>query len=178
MWDYYAHTKVAEVVLKSNGVHADENMPLLFGNAITKDKSSQMERRDGGQKPQSRNRHQMLVGDREQTPTRRPHGCLRWQMIWWVKGLMNHPILSDGTNVELLCTHTRVRGSIKAERHSRKQEYAIVIREWNKERQSFRIETLAQGWKTTNTTPTPDVSRRPGANLHQATQWLPPLANG
>jgi hypothetical protein len=123
MWDYYAHTKGGEVVLKSNGVHADENMPLLFGNAITKDKSSQRERRHGGQKPQSRNRHQMLVGDREQTPTRRPHGCLRWQMIWWVKGLMNHPILSDGTNVELLCTHTRGRGSIKAERHSRKREY-------------------------------------------------------
>jgi hypothetical protein len=50
-------------------------------------------------------------------------------MIWWVKGLMNHPILSDGTNVELLCTHTRGRGSIKVERHSRKREYAIVIRE-------------------------------------------------
>jgi hypothetical protein len=104
MWDYYAHTKGAEVVLKSNGAHADENMPLLFGNAITNDKSSQRERRHGGQKPQSRNQHQMLLGDQEQTPTRRPHGCLRWQMIWWVKGLMNHPILSDGTNVELLCT--------------------------------------------------------------------------
>jgi hypothetical protein len=145
MWDYYAHTKVAEVVLKSNGVHADENMPLLFGNAITNDKSSQRERRHGGQKPQSRNRHQMLVGDREQTPTRWPHGCLRWQMIWWVKDLLNHPILGDGTNVELLCTHTRGRRSIKVERHSRKREYAIVISECNKERQSFRIETLAQG---------------------------------
>jgi hypothetical protein len=53
MWDYYAHTKGGEVVLKSTRVHADENMPLLFGNAITKDKSSQRERRDGGQKPQS-----------------------------------------------------------------------------------------------------------------------------
>jgi hypothetical protein len=28
------------------------------------------------------------------------------------------------------------------------------------------------------TTPTPDVSRRFGANLHQATQRLPQLANG
>jgi hypothetical protein len=54
MWDYYAHTKGGEVVLKSNGVHADENMPLLFGNAITKDKSSQRQRRHGGQKPQFR----------------------------------------------------------------------------------------------------------------------------
>ena len=145
MWGYYAHTKGREVVLNSNGVHVDENMPLLFWNAITKDESSQGKRRHGDQKPQSRNRHQMLVGDREQTPTRRPHGFLRWQMIWWVKGLMNLPILSDGTNVELLCTHTRVRGSIKAERHSRKREYASVISECNKERQSFRIETLAQG---------------------------------
>jgi hypothetical protein len=145
MWDYYAHTKVAEVVLKLNGVHADQNMPLLFGNAITKDKYSRRKRRHRGQKPQSQNNHQMLVGDREQTPTRRPHGCLPSQMIWWVKGLMNHPILGDGTNVELLCTHTRGRGSIKVERHSRKREYAIVIRECNKERQSFKIETLAQG---------------------------------
>jgi hypothetical protein len=62
-----------------------------------------------------------------------------------MKGLMNHRILSDGTNVELLCTHIRQRGGIKVERHSRKQEYAIVISECNKERQSFRIETLAQG---------------------------------
>jgi hypothetical protein len=145
MWDFYAHTKGGQVVLKSNGVHANENMPLLFGNAITKDKSSQRERRNAGQKPQSRNRHQMLVGDQKQTPTRRPHDCLRWQMIWCTKGLMNHPILSDGTNVELLCTHIRSRGDIKVERHSRKREYAIVISECNKERQSFRIETLAQG---------------------------------
>jgi hypothetical protein len=54
MWDYYAHTKVAEVVLKLNGVHADENMPLLFANAITKDKYSRRKRRHRGQKPQSR----------------------------------------------------------------------------------------------------------------------------
>jgi hypothetical protein len=120
-------------------------MPLLFGNAITKDKSTQRERRRGGQKPQSRNQHQMLLGDQEQTPTSRPHDCLRWQMIWWVKGLMNHPILSDRTNVELLCTSIRQRGNIKVERHSRKRQYVIVISECNKERQSFRIETLAQG---------------------------------
>jgi hypothetical protein len=69
------HTKEAEVVLKLNGVHVDENMSLLFGSAITKDKSSQRERRHGVQKPQSRNRHQMLVGDREQTPTKRPHAA-------------------------------------------------------------------------------------------------------
>jgi hypothetical protein len=145
MWGYYAHTKGRQVVLNSKGVHADENMRLLFGNAITKDKSSQRERRNGGQKPQSRNRHQMLVGHREQTPTRRPHGYLHWQMIWWVKGLMNHQILSDGTNVELLCTHIRRRGGIKVEQHSRKWEYSIVFSECNKERQSFIIATLAQG---------------------------------
>jgi hypothetical protein len=78
----------------------NENMPLLFGNEITKDKSSQRERKHGGQKPQSRNRHQMLVGDQEKTPTKRPHRCLRWQTIWWVKGLMNHPILKVATNME------------------------------------------------------------------------------
>ena len=32
-----------------------------------------------------------------------------------VKCLMNHTILKDATNVELLCTHTRGRGSIKVE---------------------------------------------------------------
>jgi hypothetical protein len=53
MWDSYAHTKVGEVALKSNGIHVDENIPLLFGNAITRDKSSKRERRHGGQKPQS-----------------------------------------------------------------------------------------------------------------------------
>jgi hypothetical protein len=37
------------------------------------------------------------------------------------------------------------RGSIKVERHSRKREYAIVIRECNKERQSFKVETSAHG---------------------------------
>ena len=126
MWGYYAHTKGREVELNSNGVHADENMPLLFGNAITKDKSSQRERRNGGQKPQSRNRHQMLVGDQDQTPTRWPHGCLRWQMIWWVKGLMKHPIVSDGTNVELLCTHIRWRGGIKVERPSLHSPFPLI----------------------------------------------------
>jgi hypothetical protein len=40
MWDYYAHTQGGEVVLKSNGVHAGGNMPLLFGNAIMKGKAS------------------------------------------------------------------------------------------------------------------------------------------
>jgi hypothetical protein len=58
---------------------------------------------------------------------------------------MNHPILNDGANVVLLCTHTRGRGSIKVERNSHKREYAIVIRVCNKERQIFRIETLPQG---------------------------------
>jgi hypothetical protein len=34
MWDYYAHTQGGEVVLKSNGVYAGGNMPLLSGNAV------------------------------------------------------------------------------------------------------------------------------------------------
>jgi hypothetical protein len=42
---------------------------------------------------------------------------------------MNHPILNIATSVGLLGTHTMGRGSIKVERHSRKQEYATVIRE-------------------------------------------------
>jgi hypothetical protein len=89
-------------------------------------------------------------------------------MVWWVKGLMNHPILKAATNVGLLCTHTRGRGSIKVEQNSRKWEYATVIRECSKERKSFTKGTEARGSNTTIMTPTPDVSRRPGENLHQA----------
>ena len=93
-----------------------------------------------------------------------------WKMVWWVKGLMNHPILNVATNVGLL--------RIKVERHSCKHEYATVIKECSKERQSFKMGTLAQGWNTIITTPTPDVSRRPGENHHQAIQGMPPLENG
>jgi len=49
----------------------------------------------------------MLVGDQEQTSTKRPMGCLRWQMVRWVNDLMNHPILKAATNVGLLNTHTK-----------------------------------------------------------------------
>jgi hypothetical protein len=58
---------------------------------------------------------------------------------------MNHPILNVATSVGLLRTHTRARGSIKVERHSRKREYATVIKVCSKERQSFKMGTLAQG---------------------------------
>jgi hypothetical protein len=87
----------------------------------------------------------MLVGDREQTSTNRPQDCLRWKIVWCVKGLMNHPILNVATNVGLLRTHTRERGSIKLERHSRKREHATVIRECSKERQSLQIGTMERG---------------------------------
>jgi hypothetical protein len=40
MWHYYAYTQGGEVVLKSNGVHAGRNMPLLFGNEIMEGKAS------------------------------------------------------------------------------------------------------------------------------------------
>jgi hypothetical protein len=99
------------------------------------------------------------VGDQEQTSTRRPKGCLHWQMVWWVKGLMNHPILKAETNVGLICTHTRERGSIKVEQNSCRREYATVIKECSMERKSFAKGTEARGSNTTITTPTPYVSR-------------------
>jgi hypothetical protein len=34
-------------------------------------------------------------------------------MVRWVKGFMNQPILKAATNVELLCTHTRVEVVLK-----------------------------------------------------------------
>ena len=119
----------------------------------------------------------MLVGDREQTSTNRPQDCLRWKIVWCVKGLINHPILNVATNVGLLRTHTRERGSIKLERHSSIWEHATVISECSKERQSLKIGTVERGWSTTITTATPNVSRKPIANLQQETQGLPPLAN-
>jgi len=120
----------------------------------------------------------MLVGDREQTSTKWPHECLQSQMVWCVKGLMNHPIPKDATNVGLLRTHRRGRGSIKVEWYSRKRDYAIVIRECSKERQSFRERTKARGSNTTIMTLILDISVRPRENIHQAAQGLPPFANG
>jgi hypothetical protein len=136
-----------------------------------------MELGHGRQTPQSRHQQQMLVGDGEQTSTNRPQDCLRWKIVWCVKGLMNHPILNVATNVGLLRTHTRGRGSIKLERTSGKREHATVIRECSKERQSLKIGTVERGWNTTITTATPNVSRKLIANLQQETQGLPPLAN-
>jgi hypothetical protein len=77
--------------------------------------------------------------------------------------------------------HTRRRGDIKVERNSHRLEYAIVISKCSKKRQSFTKGTKARGSNTTITTPTPDVSRRLRANLHQAVhqaaQVLPPFEN-
>jgi hypothetical protein len=99
-------------------------------------------------------------------------------MVWWVKDLMNHLILKAQPMWDYYA-HIQVgRGNIKVERNSRKHEYATFIRECSKERQSFTKGTEAQGSNITITTPTPDVSRRPGAKLHQATQGMPLLANG
>jgi hypothetical protein len=131
----------------------------------------------GRQTPQSGHQQQMLVGDREQTSTNRSKDCLHWKIVWCVKGLMNHPILNVATNVGLLRTHTRERGSIKLERHSRKREHATVIRDCSKERQSLQIETMERELNTTITRPTPNVSRKTIANLQQETQGLPPLPN-
>jgi hypothetical protein len=55
-------------------------------------------------------------------------------------------------------------------------EYATVIRECSKERKIFTKGIEARGSNTTITTLTPDVSRRLGENLHQATQGLPSIA--
>ena len=109
MWNYYAHTQGGETIFKWNGFHPEGNMPLLVRNEVRKGKASQRELSHGGQTPQSRHRDQMLVGDREKTSTKQPHGYLRWQMVWWVKILMNHPILNVATNVELLHTHNGER---------------------------------------------------------------------
>ena len=57
------HTQGGEAILKWKGIHTDWNMPLLLGNAVRKGKASQREPRHEGQTPQSRHRHQMLVGD-------------------------------------------------------------------------------------------------------------------
>jgi len=120
----------------------------------------------------------MLAGDLEKTSTKWPKDFLYWKMVWWVKGLMNNPILKAATNVVLLRTHERGRGNIRVERKSRRQEYSIVIRECTNKRQRFTKGTEARGSNTRITTPTPDVSRRPGENLHQVAQGMPPYPNG
>jgi hypothetical protein len=68
----------------------------------------------------------MLVGDRERTSTKLSTGWLRWQIVWCVKGLMNHTIHEVATNVELLRTHTRGTVIIKVEWISCRQKYATV----------------------------------------------------
>jgi hypothetical protein len=84
-------------------------LPLLLGNAVRKGKYSIRELWDGAQTPQSQHWHQMLVGDREQTSTKWPKRYLHWQMVWWVKGLIKHPIHNVATTLRLLRTHTGER---------------------------------------------------------------------
>jgi hypothetical protein len=81
MWDYYAHIQVEEAKLKWNGIQADENMPLLLGNAVKKGKASQSEPRNGVQTPQSQHQHWMLVGDREKNSSKPPKDCVCREMI-------------------------------------------------------------------------------------------------
>jgi hypothetical protein len=90
---------------------------------------------------------------------------------------MKPPILRVATNVGLIRTHTRGSGSIKFERSSRRREHATLIFECTKERKSFKKENKEPGSNTTITIATPDFSRRPGVNLHQAAQGMP-TANG
>jgi hypothetical protein len=79
------HTK-GEVVLTWNEIHANGNMPQLLGNAVRKGKASKWESWHRGERPKSR--HQ---------PSK-PKGYLHWQMVWYVKCLMNHGILKATTN--------------------------------------------------------------------------------
>jgi hypothetical protein len=102
----------------------------------------------------AQHQHQMLVGIRDRTSTNRYKGCLRWQIVWCVKGLMNHTIHKSATNVELLRTHTRGSVIIKVEWISSMREYATLIWECNNERQSFIKGSEAWGSKTKITTPT------------------------
>jgi hypothetical protein len=76
------HTQWGEALLKWNGIHADENIPLLLWNAVRKGKASKWEPWHGGETPKSRHQHQMLVGEWEQTSTKRTKGCLHWKMVW------------------------------------------------------------------------------------------------
>jgi hypothetical protein len=104
-------------------------MPLSLANEIRKGKASESQPWHKRETPLSRHQHHMLVGDREQTSTKRPNGCLRSQMVRWVKSLMKLPILKAAINMGLLRTHTTVRNNIKVERNSSRREYATVIRE-------------------------------------------------
>jgi hypothetical protein len=92
---------------------------------------------------------------------------------------LNEPHNSQGCNQCGIITHTHKgeKHNIKVEQNSHRREYATIIRECSKERKIFTKGTEARGSNTTITTPTPDVSRRPLANLHEAAQGLPPLEN-
>jgi hypothetical protein len=95
---------VGETILKWNRIYVDENMPLLIGNAVRIGNASQRKLRHDVQTPQSRHRHQILFGDQEQNPNKPSNDSLPWQIVWWVKGLTNHPILKVATNMGLLRT--------------------------------------------------------------------------
>jgi hypothetical protein len=152
-------------------------MPLLLRNAVRKGKASKWEHWHRGETPQSQHQHQMLVGDQERTSTKLSKGCLRWQIVWCVKGLMNHTIHKAATNVELLRTHPMWRGSIKIERSSRRREYATLIWECNNERQSIIKGNEAWGFITKITIST-NVTRKSRENLHKPSPRLPPLVVG
>jgi len=109
MWDYYTRTHTrgrGSIKLQHNSLKREH------ATAISKNLLRERQSFTKGQTPQSRRRHQMLVGNRKQTSTKRPKGCLCWQMVWRVKGLMNHPILKAATNVGLLHIHRMQRDNI------------------------------------------------------------------
>jgi hypothetical protein len=98
------HTR-GEVVLKWNEIHANENMPLLLGNAVRKGKASKWEPWHGGETPKSRHQHQMLVGEREQNLNQATQGLppLANDLVCEV---LNEPQNSQGDNQCGIITHT------------------------------------------------------------------------
>jgi hypothetical protein len=118
MWDIlYTHTR-GRGSIKVEQNSQDVNIPLILGNVVRKGQSFTKGTEVRGSTPQSQHRNEMLLGEREKTSTKKPKGCLHWKKVWWLNGLMNHPILKAVTNVGLLRTHTRGRGRIKVERNS------------------------------------------------------------
>jgi hypothetical protein len=116
----------------------------------------------------------MLEGDREQTSTKRPKVCLSWQMVWWVKGLMNHSILKAANNVGLLRTHTGGETIVKLNEIHADQNIPQLLGNAVRKGKASKREPRHGGQALQSR----HRHQRHEENLQQATQGLPPLANG
>jgi len=103
MWDYYAHTS------GRGSIKVEQN--LRRQEYATVNRECSKERKSFTKETEARcsnttimHRHQILVGDQEENPTKPPNNSLPWKIVWWVKGLTNHPIIKVATNVGLLHT--------------------------------------------------------------------------